>query len=72
MVATLIAGTSRVTDASFVGKTVSAIRAQFKDVYNIPAAAQGTVNGANVADTYVLKANDELIFSKPAGQKGSR
>lgn len=70
MVATLIAGTSRVTDGSFVGQTVSAIRAQFKDVYNIPATAQGTVNGSNVADTYVLKANDELIFAKPAGQKG--
>lgn len=70
MVATLIAGTGRVSDGSFIGQSVAAIRAQFKDVYNIPATAQGTVNGKVVADTYTLKANDELVFSKPAGQKG--
>ena len=68
---TVILGTGRLTDAGFAGSSVGSIRNQFGPLYNVAAGAQAQVNGRNVADDYSLKAGDELIFSKPAGQKGN-
>lgn len=68
---TLIAGTGRVTDGQFVGMTVADVRSRFSGAYNIPADASANVNGRQVDGTYTLQAGDELVFSKPAGQKGN-
>lgn len=67
---TLFAGTGKVTDAAFVGMTIGQLRTQFAGVYNIQPASRGSVNGRLEDDTYVLRANDELLFTKPAGEKG--
>jgi molybdopterin converting factor small subunit len=69
-VVTVIAGTGRISDASFVGQTVAALRAQFAGLYNIAATAQALVNGKAVDANYTLRAGDELSFTKPAGEKG--
>jgi len=52
------------------GKTVAQVRCDFKSVYNIPDEATATVNGRAATATTVLRAGDELVFAKPAGQKG--
>lgn len=66
---TIISGPSRL-DADVFGKTVASVREEYGDVLNIPAGATATVNGETVDEGRTLRVDDEVVFSKPLGQKG--
>ena len=53
-----------------VGRTVGFIKATYREILNIDAAAGGVVNGKNVEDSYVLRSGDNLEFVRQAGTKG--
>ena len=57
-------------DFPFDGLTVAEAREKLADIYNISADAVPTVNGAQVAEGDVLRANSELVFSPLLAQKG--
>jgi hypothetical protein len=54
-----------------VGATVSAVRANLVDAFNIPADALAFVDGEQVDNEYSLKAGETLEFVKAAGVKGA-
>jgi hypothetical protein len=68
--ATLIHGQNRTDSPALNGRTVAQARGDYGRNFNIPAGAQPSVNGVNVAETYTLAAGDELVFAVPTGQKG--
>ncbi len=57
-------------DLELAGKPVSEIWKVLEQVFNIPRDAVVTVNGTRVDDTHVVRAGDELEFTKAAGVKG--
>lgn len=67
---TVISGGERVKSEGIVGSTIDQVRADYHDVLNIPGDATATVNGNAVAKTYRLVGGDEVVFSRPLGQKG--
>ena len=68
--ATVICGADRLTLGELVGVTVEDVREDYSSLLNIPDSATPLVNGRTVDEGYSLKAGDELIFSRPVGQKG--
>lgn len=66
---TIISGPSRL-DADINGKTVASVREQYGTVLNIPTTASVSVNGLAVDEGTTLGHDDEVVFSKPLGQKG--
>lgn len=65
-----VCGSENLKLSEFVGMTVAAIRSEYGDLLNIPGDATALVNGKSKEDSYTLKAKDELVFSRPVGQKG--
>ena len=57
-------------DSKFVGHTVKAIKNAYRVSFNIPDAAKGFVDGAEVSDAYVLRVGETLEFVKESGRKG--
>jgi hypothetical protein len=53
-----------------VGKTVSFVKATYREILNIDTDCKAVVNGDEVKDTYVLKSKDQLEFVRKAGEKG--
>lgn len=71
MAATVICGVEKVGPlSSLVGKTVDEIRDEFGDILNIPESTTPLVNDVVVRESYELVDGDELVFSRPTGQKG--
>jgi ethanolamine utilization protein EutQ (cupin superfamily) len=68
-VGTIISGPSRL-DVDINGKTVQTVLDEYGDVLNIPEGASVTVNGETVDAGTTLRSDDEVVFSKPLGQKG--
>lgn len=58
------------TSITVEGANIEEIRSLYADVLNISEDAQPFVNGEEAGDDYDLQDDDELTFSKPAGQKG--
>jgi len=53
-----------------VGKTVSFVKATYREILNIETDSKSVVNGEEVKDSYVLKSGDQLEFVRKAGEKG--
>jgi len=53
-----------------VGKTVSFVKATYREILNIETDSKAVVNGDEVKDSYVLKSSDQLEFVRRAGEKG--
>jgi hypothetical protein len=53
-----------------VGKTVSFVKATYREILNIETDSKAVVNGEEVKDSYVLKSSDQLEFVRRAGEKG--
>ena len=56
--------------ADLKGKSVAEVRAMLAQALNIDPESQAVVDGNDVAETYVLAADEELEFVKAAGDKG--
>lgn len=52
------------------GQTVSAVRNDLGNFFQIPGGAQVRVNGVSAADEHVLRPNDVVEFVKTSGEKG--
>jgi hypothetical protein len=52
------------------GATIAQVRASLVDAFNIPADALAFVNGEQVDNEFVLKAQDTCEFVRAAGVKG--
>lgn len=63
-------GSEKLKLSEFVGMSIRNIRADYGDVLNIPSDATALVNGKAKEETYELKGKDDLVFSRPVGQKG--
>jgi hypothetical protein len=63
-------GSEKLTLSEFIGMSIADIRAEYGDLLNVPADASASVNGKAKSEDYELKAKDQLIFSRPVGQKG--
>ena len=68
--ATVLSGAEKLSTEALIGRTVEEIRSDFEDILNIPDDANALVNGRSVDDYYTLRDGDELVFSRPVGQKG--
>lgn len=66
---TVISGANE-ANAELAGQPVSAVRAAFGAALNIAAGARATVNGRAENDTYVLQANDRVVFTRDTAEKG--
>jgi hypothetical protein len=55
-----------------VGMTVGSIRVRFRDRLDIPAQSTAVLDGQPVSDDAVIGANQVLIFTGRAGERGSR
>lgn len=58
-------------DLPVAGTTVGEVRRKFKDRFDIDDKATAIVNGNTVDDETVLKAGDNLMFVRHAGEKGA-
>ena len=58
-------------DAAIAGKSVGEVRQALREPLNIDPRALALVNGRDVAESYVLKAGDQLEFVRLAGEKGT-
>lgn len=67
----IISGSEKVNSKAVVGASVASLRADYADILNIPADASVTVNGKTVPLTTKLSDGDEVVFSRPLGQKGA-
>jgi hypothetical protein len=52
------------------GMTVGAIRRRFRDRFDIDPQATAIVDGNEVGDDTILRAGQQLMFSRKAGEKG--
>lgn len=57
-------------DPKFVGHAVKAIKNAYRVSFNIPDAAKGFVDGAEVSGEYVIQVGETLEFIKESGRKG--
>jgi hypothetical protein len=68
---TLVCGVNEIEAEGLLGKTVGAIRAQYKEQLNLPAKARIYVDSSEKNDDYEIAAEDsELEFTRPSGKKG--
>lgn len=58
-------------DLPVAGMSVGEVRKRFKDRFDIDDAAQSIVGGKAVGDETILKAGENLMFVRHAGEKGS-
>jgi hypothetical protein len=67
---TVICGIHKLPDLAIAGMTVEKVRQDLTTALNIKANMASVVNGKNVDNKYVLKANETLEFVRHAGSKG--
>lgn len=71
------AGSVRITHTAnqgifdVAGEVVATVQERLADAFNIPIQAFGYINGKIVGEQFRLRANDDLVFSLPDGQKGA-
>jgi DNA adenine methylase len=71
------AGSVRITHTAnqgifdVAGEAVATVQERLADAFNIPIQAFGYINGKIVGEQFRLRANDDLVFSLPDGQKGA-
>lgn len=69
--ARIVCGPNDIENSRYDGKTIEQVKAELKDVLNIPEGATVLLNGQAAQGTNVsLRAGDELEFVKASGDKG--
>lgn len=68
--ARVMCGSEKLRLSVFIGMSLADIRSEYGDLLNIPADAAALVGGKAKGEDYTVKANDEVVFSRPVGQKG--
>lgn len=70
--ARIVCGPNELDNPRYDGKTIQDVKAELREVLNIPEGATVLLNGAaSPGCATPLREGDELEFVKPAGEKGA-